>query len=195
MDNYIEKKRAAIKQLQTNMMIKYSLCILLLLCIPVWASSMNVQAAPEKWVAAEIVCEELSVYSEAKNPYAIILADDGHKYLVDPQLVSPDEALEKLEEGEACSVVYAPLGNSENRVVRGLETGEELILSAETSQQVWKSNRQRSFMFIGVVLLAAAVSALLINRIWCKKDREEIKRLKEEIAHRELKKAKRKDIR
>jgi len=49
-------------------------------------------------------------------------------------------------------------------------------------------------MFIGVVLLAAAVSALLINRIWCKKDREEIKRLKEEIAHRELKKAKRKDI-
>ena len=191
LDSYIEKKRAAIKQLQTNMLIKYSFCILLLLCIPVWVSSINIQAAPEKWVAAEIVCEELSVYDEAKTPYAIILADDGHKYLVDPQLVFPEEAMEKLAAGEKYAVRYAPLGNSENRVVRGLEGENESILNAEDSAAVWKSNRQRSFSFIGMTILAAAISALLIDRFWCRKDRAEIKRLKEEIKNRELKKAKR----
>ncbi len=191
MDSFIEKKQAAIKRLQSNMLIKYSLSVFLLLSLPIWISSMSTQPAPETWLSTETVCEEISVNSEAKTPYAIIKGADGGNYLVDPQLMSPEEATENLQVGDECAFVYAPLGKSENKVVKAIEKDGETLLDEEESAATWKSDRQKSWTIIVATLIAAAVSALLIDRVWCKADREEVKRLKAEIEKREERKSRR----
>jgi len=191
MDSFTEKKRSAIKQLQTNMLIKYSLSVFLLLSLPIWISSMSAQPAPDTWQSAETVCAEISVNDEAKTPYAIISGTDGGSYLIDPQLMSPEDAAENLQTGDECTFVYAPLGMSENKIVKAIERDGETLLSVEDAAAKWKNERQKSWFAVGATIAAAAVSALLIDRIWCRYDREEIKRLKAEIEKRENHKSKR----
>lgn len=191
MDSFIEKKRADIKRLQTNMFIKFSLSILLLLSLPVWISSITVQPAPDTWLKSETVCVEISINEEAKNPYAVIIGADGGSYLVDSRLLSPDVVEEKLQAGDECAFEYAPVGESSNKIVKAIEKDGESLLSREKSVAVWQNDRSTGFIAIAVTIAAAALSAILIDRVWCKHDRAEIKRLKAEIARREEKKSKR----
>ncbi len=191
MDSFIEKKRAEIKRLQTAMYIKFSFSVLLLMSLPIWISSITVQPAPETWLSAETVCVEISVNDEEKNPYAMITGADGGSYLVDSRLLDPDEVAEKLQAGDECAFVYAPVGESSNKIVKAIEKDGESLLSREKSVSVWQNDRSTGFIAIAVTVAVAALSAILIDRIWCKNDRAEIKRLKAEIARREEKKSKR----
>ena len=187
MDSYIEKRLERIKRLKSTMLVKYTLCVFLLLCLPIWASSMGVQAAPDTWESANISCVDISVKDEAKTPYAIIEGDDGYNYLVDPAQLTPEFVAENVHEGDECAIVYANVGESDRRVVKELDVHGEKLLTAEESEEDWYANRRTNIIAIVATIVAAGVSALLIDRIWCKNEKAEIKALKAEIAKREEK--------
>lgn len=187
MDSYIEKRLERIKRLKSTMLIKYTLCVFLLLCLPIWASSMGVQAAPDTWESANISCVDISVKDEAKTPYAIIVGDDGYNYLADPATLAPEVVTGNVHEGDECALIYAPVGESDRRVIKELDVHGEKLLTVEESEEVWHTSRRTNIIAIVATLVAAGISALLIDRIWCKNEKAEIKALKAEIAKREEK--------
>ncbi len=184
MDSYIEKRRERIKSLQMGMLIKYSLCIILLLSLPIWISALNAQPKPEAWQSEEVICAEVRIDDSGKEAYAFIDGEDGKTYVFAPQLVSPETVVESVEPGDECLVVYAD-GAKNYRIVKGLSIDGETILDEDFAASEWARSRKLSYVGIVGSLLAAAVSAILIDRIWCKNDRQEIKSLQAEISKRE----------
>ncbi len=190
MDSYIEKRRQAIKNLHINMMIKYSLCVFLLFSLPIWISAMHTQPNPDTWHSLDTVCTEVGVDRSGETPYAYIIGEDGTRFLFDPNIVSADKVSGGVSTGDECSLMYADFGKSENKYAKALSVDGKILLDEQTSVEYWESSRQKSLTAIAGTIAAAAVSALLINRIWCKNDHAEVRRLRDEIQKREEKKRK-----
>ncbi len=188
MDSYIEKRQSAIKSIHINMMIKYSLCVFLLMSLPIWISAMHTQPKPDTWHSLETVCTEVSVDRSGETPYAYILGEDGTKFLFDPKLVDAETISEGVSAGDECSLMYADFGKSENKYAKALSVDGEVLLDEQTSVEYWESSHKTSLLAIFGTIAAAAVSALLIDRLWCKNDRAEVRRLRDEIRKREDKK-------
>ncbi len=191
MDSYIVKRRERIKSLQIGMMIKYSLCVFLLLSLPLWISALNAQPKPETWQSEMLICAEVHIDDSGKQAYAYIVSQDGRSFAFAPQLVAPEVVTESVEAGDECHVVYAN-GAGNYKIAKGLSVDGRRILDEDFAESEWARSRKLSYTAIGGTLVAAAVAALLIDRTWCKHDRQEIKKLQAEIKKREERKADRK---
>ncbi len=187
MDSYIQKRTERIKTLQITIMIKYSLCIFLLMSLPLWISAMIAQPAPETWQQADLVCSEVKEEEGRKTTYGLLMAETGESYLFDNTLISYEELAEKVESGDECSVVYAE-GAGDVRMGKAISVEGDSIIDEEFAAQQWAKSRRTGYMTIAGVVVAALVALLLIDRIWCKGEKQEIKQLKAEIAKRESKK-------
>ena len=191
MDSYIQKRRERIKSLQLTVIIKYSLCVFLLLSLPLWISAMVAQPKPETWQRAEVVCSEVTEEEGRKTTYGLLKAESGETYLFDNTLISYEQLAEAVESGDSCSVVYAA-GSGDVRVGKAISVEGSSIVDEEFAAEKWAQSRKTGYMTIVGTIAAALIALLLIDRIWCKGEKQEIRQLKAEIAKRESKKAERK---
>ncbi len=191
MDSYIQKRTERIKTLQLTVIIKYSLCVFLLMSLPLWISAMAAQPKPETWLKADVVCSEVREEEGRKTTYGVLLAETGESYLFDNTLISYEQLAEKVEIGDKCSVVYAEVAG-DVRVGKAISVEDSSIVDEEFAAEKWAQTRKTSYMTIAGTIVAALVALLLIDRIWCKGEKQEIKQLKAEIAKRENKIAERK---
>ena len=190
MDSYIQKRTERIKTLQITIMIKYSLCIFLLMSLPLWISAMIAQPAPEKWQQVDIVCSEVQEEEGRKTTYGLLVAETGESYLFDNTVISYEELAEKVESGDECSVVYAE-GAGDVRLGKAISVEGDSVIDEEFAAQHWAKTRRTGYLTMAGIVVAALVALLLIDRIWCKGEKQEIKQLKAEIAKRENKKSER----
>ncbi len=191
MDSYIQKRRERIKTLQLTVIIKYSLCVFLLMSLPLWISAMAAQPKPETWLKADVVCSEVREEEGRKTTYGVLLAETGESYLFDNTLISYEQLAEAVEIGDECSVVYAE-GAGDVRVGKAISVEGSSIVDEEFAAEKWAQTRKTGYMTIAGTIVAALVALLLIDRVWCKGEKQEIKLLKAEIEKRENKKADRK---
>lgn len=192
MDSYIQKRTERIKTLQLTIIIKYSLCVFLLMSLPLWISAMLVQPAPETWQQVNVVCSEVKEEEGRKTTYGLLETESGESYLFDSTLISYEQLAEKVESGDECSVVYAD-GAGDVLIGKAISVEGNSIIDEEFAAQQWAKSRRTGYMTIAGIVVAALIALLLIDRIWCKGEKLEIKQLKAEIAKRESKKAERKE--
>ncbi|MBE7016876.1 MAG: hypothetical protein E7420_01775 [Ruminococcaceae bacterium] len=191
MDSYIQKRSERIKTLQITIVIKYSLCVFLLMSLPLWISAMFAQPKPETWQRAEVVCSEVREEEGRKYSYGVIEAETGESYLFENSIITYEQLNEAVESGDKCSIVYA--SSAEGILIgKAVSVEDSSIIDEEFAVEKWAQSRKTGYMTIAGIIVAALIALLLIDRIWCKSDKQEIKQLKAEIAKRESKKAERK---
>ena len=188
MDSYIKKRAERIKTLQITIVIKYSLCVFLLMSLPLWIFSMFAQPNPETWQRAEVVCTDVSMQEGRKTSYGVLKAESGESYLFDNTLISYEELAEAVESGDECSIVYAA-GAGEVRVGKAISVEGNSVIDEEVAAEKWAQTRKSGYMTIAGTIVAALIALLLIDKVWCKGEKQEIKQLKAEIAKRESKKS------
>ena len=190
MDSYIQKRSERIKTLQITIVIKYSLCVFLLMSLPLWVSAMFAQPKPETWQQAEVVCSEVREEEGRNYSYGVIEAETGESYLFENNIITYEQLNEAVESGDNCSIVYA--SSSEGILIgKAISVEGSSIIDEEFAAEKWAQSRKTGYMTIAGIVVAALIALLLIDRIWCKSDKQEIKQLKAEIAKRESKKAER----
>ena len=123
-----------------------------------------------------------------KTSYGLFEAETGESYLFDNTLISYEQLAEKVKGGDECSIVYAS-GAGDIRIGKAISVEGSSIIDEEFAAEKWAQSRKTGYMTIAGTIVAALVALLLIDRIWCKSDKQEIKQLKAEIAKRESKKS------
>ena len=148
---------------------------------------MFAQPAPETWQKADVICAEIRVEEGRKTSYGLFEAETGESYLFDNTLISYEQLAEKVKGGDECSIVYAS-GAGDIRIGKAIAVEGNSVVDEEFAAEKWAQSRKTGYMTIAGTIVAALVALLLIDRIWCKSDKQEIKQLKAEIAKRESKK-------
>lgn len=69
--------------------------------------------------------------------------------------------------------------------MEALSDDNMVIQNLEKSIAQWEREQQETFIAIIVTLIIEAVALILIDRLWCKKEYSEIKKLKADIKRRE----------
>lgn len=191
MDSYIQKRKDRIKTLQLTVIIKYSMCVFLLLSLPLWISAMASQPKPETWQKTDVVCSGVSIQEGRKVSYGVLEAEDGQSYIFENTIITYEQLNEAVKSGDECHVVYAS-GTGDVKIGKALSVDGSSIVDEEFAQQQWAQSRKSGYATIAGTVVAALVGLLLIDRIWCKGEKQEIRQLKAEIEKRESKKAERK---
>ena len=186
MDGYIKNKTEAMQSLKRNILGKYSITFFILILIPVWLFALAANQRPEKWTHTEIVFSHISqerIGLQRGRSY-VLNTKDGKQFVIKSKFVNVDDLSDCLTSGNTYRIVFS------NTIAGGdhmeaLSDDNMVIQNLEKSIAQWEREQQETFMAIIVTLIIEAVALILIDRLWCKKEYSEIKKLKADIKRRE----------
>ena len=186
MDGYIKNKTEAMQSLKRNILGKYSITFFILILIPVWLFALAANQRPEKWTHKDIVFSHISqerIGLQRGRSY-VLNTKDGKQFVIKSKFVNVDDLSDCLTSGNTYRIVFS------NTIAGGdhmeaLSEDNMVIQNLEKSIAQWEREQQETFIAIIVTLIIEAVALILIDRLWCKKEYSEIKKLKADIKRRE----------
>ncbi len=192
MDGYIKNQLLAIRSLRIAMAWKYATTFLILIFLPVWLFGLAIDVPPEEWIHTEIVYSHISREMIGLRRFQdhVLNTRDGAQFVIRPKGVSVDTLKEQLAPGQVYSLVYSATIAGGNQI-EALSDGDTVYQHIDTSINDWNDQRQFLIRAIYVTLGAEALALILIDRLWCKKEYEQIKKHRANIQRR---KASRKQI-
>ena len=186
MDGYIKNKAETIKSVRKMIFGKYSITILIIILIPVWLFALAVNQPPKKWTHTEIVFSHISqerIGLQRGRSY-VLNTQDGRQFVIKSKFVDVDDLSEYLVSGNTYHLVFS------NTIAGGdhmeaLYDESTRFQDLEDSISRWESE-QREMVAATIVTLGIEIIALiLIDRICCKKEYAQLKKLKADIMRRE----------
>ena len=192
MDGYIKNQRLAIRTLRITMAWKYATTFLILIFLPVWLFGLAIDVPPEEWIHTEIVYSHISREMIGLRRFQdhVLNTRDGAQFVIRPKDVSVDTLKEQLTPDQVYSLVYSATIAGGNQI-EALSDGDTVYQHIDTSINDWNDQRQFLIRAIYVTLGAEALALILIDRLWCKKEYEQIRKHRANIQRR---KASRKQI-
>lgn len=185
MDGYIKNKKEAIKSVRKTIFGKYSITFLIISLIPVWLFVLLISQPPEKWTHKEIVFSHISQERIALQRWRsyVLNAEDGSQFVINSRFVDVDALSDYLVSGNTYHLVFS------NTIAGGdhmeaLSDGNMIIQDLESSIDQWEWEQQEAIMAIIVTLIIEIVALILIDRLWCKKEYAQIRKLKADIQRR-----------
>ncbi len=183
MDGYIKNKFKEIKSVRKAILGKYSLTIFILLMLLGFLLAVCLTLPhPDKWKEETVVFSEIKRERLAFQRFEsdVFVAADGRLFSI-PNLT---EVLKNvLLAGESCKIIYSTGIFTSN--VEGLEMDGTVYIDVNDSIISWKKECKDVVIIACGMLAAEIIALLLIDRLWCKKEHQQIKKLKENIARRE----------
>ena len=192
MDGYIKNQLLAIRSLRIAMAWKYATTFLILIFLPVWLFGLAIDVPPEEWIHTEIVYSHISFERIGLRRFQdhVLNTRDGAQFVIRPKDVSVDTLKEQLTPDQVYSLVYSATIAGGNQI-EALSDGDTVYQHIDTSINDWNDQRQFLIRAIYVTLGAEALALILIDRLWCKKEYEQIRKHRANIQRR---KASRKQI-
>ncbi len=187
MDGYIKNKNIAIKKVRKSILNKYGfITFLILIFIPVWLIGMVAEQPPEKWTHDNIVFSHISrgpYIRYVGSPY-LLNAQNGDRFVIKPRMVSIDDLSESLVPGRVYSIVYSnTIAGGDH--IQALSDETTVYQDLNKSISKWKNKQKEMIIAIILTLLIEIIAIILIDRLWCKKEHLQIKKLKNDIKRRE----------
>ncbi len=178
MDGYIKDKQLRIQSLRLAILAKYSVTLLLLLFLLYPLVFFLLEPSPKAWKEKEISVSSIQRERLGLRRFRedVLVDADGGKYSL------PEGAEKQLTAGERYTIVYAE-GLFVNDIVGVTQNGVTL-LDKNTWVAAWEHDRSVALGFTVAVIVAEIAALILIDRLWCKKEHGKIQKLKQDIAGR-----------
>ena len=190
-DGYIKNQCMRIKQNRGYILLKISIVVFpLALFLAVATFGTLSTPSPEKWERSQITYSDISreYFIRHRSSYMLNTTDEG-RFVLPLSTKEIEELTQQLEPGKQYSIVYTK--NLFTKITKSLSYGDCEFISLDDSVFEWKSERKGLFIFIVVMLFLIIVGSTLIYMFWCKKEREQILKIKSKIDESLSKKMKR----
>jgi hypothetical protein len=186
MDGYVKNKTEAIRSVRKIILWKYLTTFLILVFIPVWLFALAVNQPPEKWTQTDIVFSHISQERIGLQRWRshVLNTCDGRQFLIKSKFVDVDALQEKLVSGKTYRLVFShTIAGGDH--MEALYDEDEVIQNLESSVRQWEREQREGTRGIIVTLIIEAIALVLIDRLWCKKEYSQIKKLKADIKRRQ----------
>lgn len=186
MDGYIKNKREKIAAVRKLIGYKYAVSFLIVIFIPVWLFAMVANQAPQKWKHTEIVFSHISYEHIGLRRWRdhVLNTQEGRKFVIQPKYVSIEELKNDLVPGKAYSLTYShSIAGGDH--IEALLGDERCFQDLDKSIAQWEREQQEMVIALAITLGLELIVLILIDRLWCKEEHAQIKKLKKDIANRE----------
>lgn len=185
MDGYIKNKNIAIRSVRKTIFYKYAYALLIVLFIPVMLFAIAVNQPPEKWTHTDIVFSHISyerIEMRKHNDY-VLNTRSNDQFVMQMPDKSVEEISEHLISGKLYSVVYSN-SIAGGDILEALSDKDGVYLDLDNSIAEWKKEQKTYTIVIVIFLIIEIIVLIIIDRVACKNDHYQIKKLKEDIERR-----------
>lgn len=193
-DGYIKNQRMRLKQNRNYILFKISIVVLPLALILTVASVGTLSTpSPDKWKHEEITFTDISkertffsgIRRGSRTSYVLNTVQDGQFIL--PLSTKEFEGLtQQLIPDKQYTITYTE--NLFTKITKSLSYGGREFIKLEESVAKWEKEREALCVFAVIVLVLMTVGSILIYLFWCKKERQQMVKIKNKINERLYKK-------
>lgn len=186
-DGYIKNQNIRLKDMRTAILLKISFVVVPLVLLLVFFTGLIFSTpSPEKWKHDQITFSGISrEYFIKRSLYFLNTTDDG-QFILPLSTAKIEELTHQLTPNKQYTIVYTE--NSFTKITRSLSYGDCEFVKLDESVADWKKEREQLCIFTVIMLFFMAVGSALIYTLWCKKERQQIKKIKSKITDRLSKK-------
>lgn len=172
-----------------NILLKI-LCIIVplaILTVVLWGL-MSLTPPPEKWVQKQITFSNIS---RERIPFGktrtyVLYTTDGDRYVLGGGTEEKERLSQQLIPQQQYSIVYCE--NLFTKVTKALSSSDNEFIDLDQSVAEWENDQKASYVFCAIMICLMLVGGTASYIFWCKKERQEIKKIKSKISTRLSKK-------
>ena len=182
-DGYIKNQNISLRKTRFTILLKISLVIVpLAMMLIVFAGLILSTPSPEKWQQKDVVFSDISrEHFMKRSPYFLNTTDDGSFIL--PLGTEETEALtQQLKPNGQYQIIYTE--NIFFRITQSLSSDSGEFIMLDKSVAKWEKERKELCVFSVIIFILMVVGSILIYNFWCKKERQQIKKIKSKITDR-----------
>lgn len=192
-DGYIKNQNISLRKTRFTILLKISLVVVpLAMMLIVFAGLILSTPSPEKWQQKDVVFSDISrEHFMKRSPYFLNTTNDGSFIL--PLSTKEIESLtQKLKPNQQYHIIYTE--NPFFKITKSLSSENGEFVKLDDSVAEWEKERTELYIFSVIIFVLMSVGSILIYNLWCKRERQQIKKIKSKITDR-LNRNKKKELR
>ena len=188
-DGYIKNQNMHLKEMRLNILLKIS-CIIVPLAIlmAILWGIMSINPPPEKWEQKQITYLNISRERIAlRGTYAYVLyTTDGDRYILGVGTEEAKLLSQQLIPNQQYNIVYCE--TIFNTCTRSLSSPDNEFIELDKSIAEWEHDQKLFHMICAIMICLMLIGSVISYAFWCRKECQEIKKIKSKISTRLRKK-------
>ncbi len=185
-DGYIKNQNIRLKEMRFNILLKISCVIVpsVILMAILWGI-VSLTPPPEKWESAQITFSSISrerSFGPRSHSVYVLNTAEGDKYILGIGTDEMNLLSKQLVPNQQYSIIYC--GNPFTKITKSLFSDDEEFIELEEAISEWENDQQIFYIILAVMIFLMIVGSILIYFIWCKKERQQILKIKIKISER-----------
>ena len=182
-DGYIKNQNMRLKEMRLNILLKI-LCVIVPLAIlmAVLWGIMSINPPPEKWEQKQITYSNISKERVARRSTYVLYTTDGDRYILGTGTEETELLSQQLIPNQQYSIIYCE--NIFTKTTKSLSSPDNEFIDLDKSIAEWETDRQSFYIILVAMTFLMVVGSILIYFTWCKKERQQIQKIKIKISER-----------
>ena len=183
-DGYIKNQNMRLKEMRLNILLKIS-CVIVpmaILMAILWGI-FSINPPPEKWEQKQITYSNISRERVAgRRSTYVLYTTDGDRYILGTGTEETELLSQQLIPNQQYSIIYCE--NIFTKITRSLSSPDNEFIDLDKSIAEWETDRQSFYIILVAMTFLMVVGSILIYFTWCKKERQQIQKIKIKISER-----------
>ena len=186
-DGYIKNQNMRLKEMRLNILLKI-LCVIVPLAIlmAVLWGIMSINPPPEKWEQKQITYSNISRERIARRGTYVLYTTDGDRYILGTGTEETELLSQQLIPNQQYSIIYCE--NIFTKITRSLSSPDNEFIELDKSIAEWEHDQKIFHMICAIMICLMLIGSVISYAFWCRKECQEIKKIKSKISTRLSKK-------
>ena len=182
-DGYIKNQNISLRKTRFTILLKISLVVVpLAMMLIVFAGLVLSTPSPEKWQQKDVVFSDISrEHFVKRSPYFLNTTDDG-SFILPLSMKEIESLTQKLKPNQQYHIIYTE--NPFFKITKSLSSENGEFVKLDDSLAEWEKERKELYIFSVIIFVLMSVGSILIYNLWCKRERQQIKKIKSKITDR-----------
>ena len=182
-DGYIKNQNMRLKEMRLNILWKI-LCVIVPLAIlmAVLWGMFSITPPPEKWEQTQITYSNISRERVTKGSTYVLYTTDGDRYILGIGTEETELLSQQLIPNQQYSIIYCE--NIFTKITQSLSSSEKEFIELDESIAEWENDQKVFHIICAIIICVMLIGSIISYAFWCKKERQEIKKIKSKISAR-----------
>lgn len=181
-DGYIKNQYISLRKTRTVVLLKLALVVPLVLFLIFYAGLILSTPSPKKWQQKDITFSDISrEYVMRSSPYFLNTTDSG-SFILTIGTKEVESLTQQLKSNQQYHIIYTE--NLFFKITQSLSSDECEFINLDDSVAEWEKDRKELCVFSVIIFVLTVAGSILVYNFWCKKERQQIKKIKSKITDR-----------
>ena len=182
-DGYIKNQNISLRKTKTTILLKISLVVVpLAMLLIVFAGLILSTPSPEKWQQKDVVFSDISrEHFMKRSPYFLNTTDEG-SFILPVSTKEIESLTQQMKPNQQYHIIYTE--NLFFKITKSISSDNGEFVKLADSVAEWEKERKELCVFSVIIFVLMAIGSILIYTLWCKRERQQIKKIKSKITER-----------